>query len=113
MSLVSNGRRPGFAASLRMPFQHRLVRRLRPLLPGGPPGHPQEWADAIFHRRRSGSACSSVSARCSCALVGIEPGDSHVFDTSRRNADEVLLGIDQGHLSFRASVLLERRLESS
>lgn len=40
-------------------------------------------------------------------LVGIEPGGSHVFDTVGGTEDEVLLGTDQEHLSFRASVLLE------
>ncbi len=41
-------------------------------------------------------------------LVGIERGGSHVFDTVARRSDEVLIGVDQGHLGYRASVLVER-----
>ncbi len=41
-------------------------------------------------------------------LVGIERGGSHVFDTVARSFDEVLIGVDQAHLGYRASVLVER-----
>ena len=41
-------------------------------------------------------------------LVGIEPGGRHVFDTVARAPHEVLVGTDQRHLGFRASVLLEQ-----
>ena len=40
-------------------------------------------------------------------MVGIEPGGDHVFDTVSWTPNEVLLGTDQGHLGFRASVLVE------
>jgi len=40
-------------------------------------------------------------------LVGIERGGAHVFDTLSRTENEVLLGADQEHLGFRASVLTE------
>jgi hypothetical protein len=39
--------------------------------------------------------------------VGIERGGRHVFDIVARTEHEVLLGADQAHLSFRASVLVE------
>jgi len=75
--------------------------------PGRPPGDPQLWADAMFHAPppwvRALFGVREIAAR----LVGIEKGGSHVFDTVSWRPDEVLLGIDQGHLSFRASVLLE------
>lgn len=68
---------------------------------------PQEWADAVFRGVpwwvRSLFGVRQVVVRA----VGIEPGDSHVFDTLDRTADEVLLGTDQRHLSFRASVLVQ------
>ena len=38
--------------------------------------------------------------------VGIEGGGRHVFDTLSWSPSEVLLGIDQRHLAFRASVLV-------
>jgi hypothetical protein len=40
-------------------------------------------------------------------LVGIERGDESAFDTVARTDDEVLLGTDAGHLTFRAGVLVE------
>ena len=39
--------------------------------------------------------------------MGIERGGRHVFDTVSRTEHEVLLGADQAHLGFRASVLVE------
>ena len=75
--------------------------------PEGPRGHPQEWADAIFHRPPLWIGVLFGVREVLVRIVGIERGGSHVFDTISSDADEVLLGIDQGHLSFRASVLLE------
>ena len=39
--------------------------------------------------------------------MGIERGGRHVFTTVSRTDNEVLLGVDQAHLGFRASVLVE------
>jgi hypothetical protein len=68
---------------------------------------PQAWADAIFHGPppwvRALFGAREVVAR----LLGIERGGSHVFATVNWRPSEVLLGTDQGHLSFRASVLVE------
>ncbi len=77
--------------------------------PGRPPGNPQEWADAIFRSRPLWVAALFGVRELLVRIVGIEPGGRHVFDTVAWNADEVLVGVDQQHLSFRASVLLERR----
>src|SRR3954451_25049915 len=78
-------------------------------LPGGAPGDPQEWADAIFHapplRVRVLFGVREILVR----LAGIEAGGRHVFETVAWHPDEVLVGIDQQHLSFRASVLLEQK----
>ena len=74
-----------------------------------PPGNPQEWADAIFHSPPSWVAALFGVREVLVRLVGIESGDSHAFDTVDWTPDEVLVGIDQRHLSFRASVLKERR----
>jgi hypothetical protein len=78
-------------------------------LPGRPPGDPQEWADAIFRAPPAWVAVLLGVREALVRLVGIERGGHHAFDTVAWNADEVLLGVDQGHLSFRASVLLESR----
>jgi hypothetical protein len=40
-------------------------------------------------------------------LVGIDRAGRRAFDPVARTDDEVLLGIDQSHLGFRASVLCE------
>lgn len=76
--------------------------------PSGAPRHdPQEWADAIFQGPplwiRALFGLREVLVR----LMGIERGGSRVFATVDCRPDEVLLGTDQGHLGFRASVLVE------
>lgn len=70
---------------------------------------PQEWADAIFRAPRSTAARLLFGAReLLVRVVGIERGGPHVFDTVARTRNEVLLGTDQRHLAFRASVLVEQ-----
>lgn len=68
---------------------------------------PQEWADAIFRGPPWWVRVLFGVRQVVVRVVGIEPGDSHVFDTLDRRPDEILLGTDQGHLGFRASVLVE------
>jgi hypothetical protein len=77
--------------------------------PGPPPGDPQEWADAIFGAPPLWVRALFGVREALVRVIGIEPGDRHVFDTVAWQSDEVLLGTDQQHLGFRASVLLERR----
>jgi hypothetical protein len=108
--------RPGDVTAVAVPESPLLARALPSIdwsdayavsLTDRPAGYPQEWADAIF---RSPPIWVAVLFRLREVLVravGIESGGSHVFDTVSWCPDEVLLGIDQGHLSFRASVLLE------
>jgi|tagenome__1003787_1003787.scaffolds.fasta_scaffold20962474_1 hypothetical protein len=69
---------------------------------------PQEWADAIFGCPPPFAIRVLFGARELLVRgIGIEAGGSHVFDTVARTDSEVLLGIDQQHLGFRASVLVE------
>jgi hypothetical protein len=68
---------------------------------------PQEWADAIFHKPPWWVRILFEVRNVVVRAVGIEPGDTHVFDTLDWRPDEVLLGTDQRHLDFRASVLVE------
>jgi hypothetical protein len=74
---------------------------------GAPRRDPQEWADAIFHGPplwiRALFGLREVVVR----PMGIERGGSHVFATVDWRPDEILVGTDQGHLGFRASVLVE------
>ncbi len=73
-----------------------------------PRRNPQEWADAIFHAPPLWIKVLFGVRELLVRAVGIEQGGEHAFDTVSRTADEVLLGVDQRHLSFRASVLIER-----
>lgn len=77
--------------------------------PCQPPGDPQEWADAIFRKAPLWVKALFGVRQVFVRLVGIEPGDRHVFDTVAWQPDEVLLGVDQSHLGFRASVLFAGR----
>ena len=77
--------------------------------PGPPPGDAQEWADAIFRAPPLWVRGLFGVRQALVRVIGIEPGDRHVFDTVEWQPDEVLVGTDQQHLGFRASVLLERR----
>jgi len=77
------------------------------MTPGGRQRHPQEWADAIFHAPPFWIRVLFGAREAAVRVVGIERGGSHVFDTVTSLRGEVLLGIDQDHLGFRASVLVE------
>jgi len=68
----------------------------------------QEWADAVFRAPPPFLTRLLFGAReLLVRWVGIERGGSHVFDAVSRTENEVLLGADQDHLAFRASVLVE------
>ena len=69
--------------------------------------HPQEWADAIFRAPPVWIRILFGLRELLVRAAGIERGGSHVFDTVSWRPNEVLLGTDQGHLAFRASVLVE------
>ena len=99
--------------------ESRLLARALPIVdsadafavtfPGPPPGDPQQWADAIFRAPPVWVRALFGVRQGLVRVVGIESGDRHVFDTVAWQPDEVLVGTDQQHLGFRASVLLERR----
>lgn len=69
---------------------------------------PQEWADAIFQGPPLWIRVLFGVREVVVRMVGIERGGDHVFATVSRRPDEVLIGTDQRHLAFRASVLLEQ-----
>jgi hypothetical protein len=68
---------------------------------------PTEWAEAIFREPPPWVRILLGVREVVVRAVGIEPGGSHAFDILDRTPKEVLLGTDQGHLSFRTSVLVE------
>jgi hypothetical protein len=74
---------------------------------GAPRRDPQEWADAIFRRPPLSVRILFSARELLVRAVGIEPGGGQVFTTVARTDREVLLGADQSHLGFRASVLVE------
>lgn len=66
---------------------------------------PQVWAHAVFHTPPGWVAVLLGLREALVGLVGIERGGRAAFATIARTGDEVLLGTDQRHLDFRASVL--------
>lgn len=73
------------------------------------PTDPQVWADAVF-RGAPGWVVAVLGLReALVGLVGIERSGPSAFATLARTDDEVLLGTDERHLGFRASVLREPR----
>jgi hypothetical protein len=73
----------------------------------GLPDDPQVWADAVFHAPPTWVVVLLGVREATVGLVGIERGGRAAFATRERTGPEVLVGIDQSHLDFRASVLRE------
>jgi Protein of unknown function (DUF2867) len=74
----------------------------------GMPADPQVWADALFHDVPRWVGALMGVRDSLVGLVGIARGGPGSFTTVARRVDEVLLGSDEEHLDFRASVLVER-----
>jgi len=68
---------------------------------------PEEWAEAIFRAPPPAVRVLFTAREVLVRLVGIERGTPRAFDLVAWSPNEVLLGIDQRHLGFRASVLVE------
>jgi hypothetical protein len=75
--------------------------------PADTPRDPQVWADAVFRSPPLWVGVLLLVRESLVRLVGIDMAGRRAFDAVARTDDEVLLGIDQGHLGFRASVLCE------
>jgi hypothetical protein len=73
----------------------------------GTPEDPQAWADAVFRDPPAWVVAALGLRQALVGFVGIARGDTSAFDTLARTDDEVLLGTDDGHLDFRASVRRE------
>jgi hypothetical protein len=72
----------------------------------GLPTDPQLWADAVFRDPPRWVAASLGLRNLLVRFIGMEPSGHSAFDTTARTDDEVLLGADDHHLDFRASVLI-------
>ena len=68
---------------------------------------PEVWAEAIFRRPPRSVRVLFAVREVLVRLCGIEPGTRRAFDLVAWSPDEVLVGIDQRHLAFRASVLVQ------
>ncbi len=112
------GTRPGTVIEVRVPNTPLLAHALPnadwsdafavPIPTEAPRRDPQEWADAVFHAPPAWIKVLFGVRELLVRVVGIERAGEHVFDTVSRTPDEVLLGVEQSHLGFRASVLVER-----
>ena len=78
-------------------------------LPCGPsaPRDPETWADALRHSPPAWVAVLLAARERLVGLVGIERAGPSAFALQARRDDELLVGADQRHLSFRASLLRE------
>jgi hypothetical protein len=76
-------------------------------LPRGSSADPPDWADLIFHSPPAWVRGLFAAREALARTVGIERVGAHVFEAVAWRPGEVLLGTDQEHLAFRASVLLE------
>ena len=95
---------PLLAAALpRVDFADAHAVRVHP----GAPTDPQVWADAIFRDPPRWVVGLLALREAAVGLVGIARGRRSSFDTVAGAADEVLLGTDERHLDFRASVRRE------
>ncbi len=74
---------------------------------GGMPQDPQVWADAVFRDPPRWVAAALGMRDLLVGLVGIRRSGPGAFATLARGVDEVLLGTDERHLDFRASVRRE------
>lgn len=70
----------------------------------GMPTDPQVWADALFRDPPAVVSAGMWVRDRVVRLVGIAPSGDTTFATVARTDDEVLLGSDENHLDFRASV---------
>ncbi len=75
--------------------------------PAGSPTDPQVWADAVFRAPPAWVGALLLARESLVRLVGIDRAGPGAFAPVACTDDEVLLGIDQSHLAFRASVLCE------
>ncbi|KOX08982.1 hypothetical protein ADK66_14360 [Micromonospora sp. NRRL B-16802] len=76
-------------------------------VPPGTTTDPNDWAAAVFRNPpRVVVALLRLRNRL-VTTIGVERSDASDFDTIARTDNEVLLGTDAGHLTFRASVLVQ------
>lgn len=73
----------------------------------GMPADPHDWSDAIFKSPPAWVAGFLGLRQVLVGLIGMKPAPSTAFDPIATEGNEVLLGIDDDHLDFRAVVSVE------
>jgi hypothetical protein len=115
LRVVGATRRAGRVVAVEVPRTPLLARALPHVawsdayavaLPAGHDADPHAWAGAVFRGPPPWLRLLFGLRELAVRAVGIEPADGHTFDTVDWRPDEVLLGSDQRHLDFRASVLV-------
>jgi hypothetical protein len=71
------------------------------------PVDPQAWLDAVFHDPPRWVVAAMGAREALVGLAGIDRSRPSAFAPLARTGDEVLLGMNERHLDFRASVLRE------
>lgn len=71
------------------------------------PTDPDAWAQAIWDDLPPWVGALTAARERLVGLVGIDRGSADAFAVIARSEDEVLLGVDAGHLSLRSAVRCE------
>ena len=90
--LASSGIRDDWSSCQRQPVSPRAC------------ADPAEWADRLFHNPPPWVASVLAVRDRAVALVGIRTTSQESFEVLATNEHEVLVGSDERHLNFRASV---------
>jgi len=75
--------------------------------PSGTPADPSAWAEAIFRDPPPGVAALLGLRNLAVRAVGIRPATRHAFDTLSVAGNTLVLGQDDRHLDFRASIVVD------
>jgi hypothetical protein len=75
--------------------------------PSGTPADPSVWAEAIFRDPPPLVAALLGLRNVAVQAVGIPPATRHAFDTISVEGNTVVLGQDDRHLDFRASIVVD------
>jgi hypothetical protein len=74
------------------------------------PTDPEVWADAIFRDPPPWVAALLGLRNVLVRFVGVPPATRHAFDTVSVAGNELVLGQNDRHLDFRASIVVDDRL---
>lgn len=75
--------------------------------PPGTPADPEVWAEATFRDPPAWVAALLGLRNLAVRAVGIPPATRHAFDTISVDGNTLVLGQDDQHLDFRASIVVD------